>query len=123
MNTVSRTIIVPAALVNAARNMGACLTPAAAGMFLTPLSANGLNPPSWYVSSGMIDAGFATLLTDSKLLYSQAQAGATAQGLMLTATQADADALVAQSVVVDIDTEGPFDTFARLVLKIINPPL
>ena len=41
MATVQRTIIVPAALVAAARNLGACLTQAAAGMFITPLSATG----------------------------------------------------------------------------------
>lgn len=120
----ARTIIIPAALVIAARNLGACLVPAAAGMFITPMSASGANPPTYYVSSGTFtDAGFTTLLSDATLMYSMAQQGAAAQGLTLTATQADCNNLVAQSVVVDLAVEQPFDTFARLGLKIINPPI
>lgn len=123
MTIVFRTIVVPAALADVARNLGACLTPSAAEMFLTPLSANGLNPASWYVSSGVIDASFDALLLDANLLYSQAVAGATAQGLILTATLSDCQNLVAQATVVDVNTEGPFDTFARLGLKIVSDPI
>lgn len=115
---VSRTILVPASLQAAAQNLGACLTPAAVNMFTTPLSATGVAPATWYVSSGMIEDIFIQLLSNSTLLYSEAQQQGAAT---LTATQAAADALVAQAVVVDTAVEVPFDTFARLGLTIINP--
>lgn len=121
MSHEARTIIVPAALVSSARNLGDCITSAAAGMFATALSATGAAPASWYISSGVFaDAGFTTLLNDAVLMYQMAHAGAAAQGMTLTATQADCDALVAQSVVVDIAVEGPFDTLSRLGMKIIG---
>ena len=58
-----RTIIVPAALVDAARAACAGLAgPGGSNMFVTPLSATGLFPASHYISSGLIEDQFASLL-------------------------------------------------------------
>lgn len=113
-----RTIIVPASLVAAARELGAALDPVAgANMYTTPLSPTGNTPATHYVSSGLMSAAFMPLLANSAQLYGAAQQSATAQGITLTATQANADALVAQS---DVSEGDPFAAMTRLGLKMVQ---
>ena len=120
MITVLRTIIVPAALVTKARELGAALAPTGVGMYTTALSATGSNPATHYVSSGYIrQPPFADLLTDGTLLFAAAQQGAQDQGISLTATQTDANNLVAQSFVGD-ETQDPHAFIASKGLQIIN---
>ena len=120
MARILRTIIVPAALVIKARELGAALAPTGAGMYTTALSATGNAPATYYVSSGYIhEPPFANLLADPVALFAAAQAGATSQGLVLTATQADATALIAQSFVGD-ETQEPLAFIAAQGLQIIS---
>jgi len=103
---IRRTMIVPAALAEQARQAAANASPAGAGMFATPLYSGG-EEPTHYISTGAIDAGFGQLLADPDLL---AQVGQI--------SQADAQALVDQSVVVDLAEETAHETIARLGLAL-----
>lgn len=97
--------------------MGECLTPAAAGMFITSLSPTGDGEATHFISSGLVDEQLAALLADPVALYAACQQGARAQGLTLTATQADAEALVAQA---NVSEENPFGALIRVGLKILS---
>jgi len=58
-----RTIIVDAAQVELARSLCAAIAgPAGEGMFSTPLSATGLFPATHYISAGLIEDAFSTIL-------------------------------------------------------------
>lgn len=58
-----RTIIVDAAQVELARSLCAAIVgPAGEGMFSTPLSATGLFPATHYISAGLIEDTFASIL-------------------------------------------------------------
>lgn len=58
-----RTLIVPADQVELARSLCAALAgPAGEGMFNTPLSATGLFPATHYISTGLIENTFASIL-------------------------------------------------------------
>lgn len=114
---VFRTLVVPAGIVAAARELGAALTPAGAGMFTTPCSPTGTGDATHYISSGMLDAQFAGLLADVAGLYAAAQAAAKAQGLTLTATLADCTALLTTG---DISEDQPFVALGRLGLQLIQ---
>jgi len=127
--TAFRTIIIPAALVMQARELGASLAPAGINMFETALSATGMPPASHYISSGMIDDPFAPILNDGTALYAAAQQGATVQGLTLTITQTDCNNLVSQAIISDgtytdaqrnVSQESAYQMLARLGLAIIN---
>lgn len=116
---IHRTIIVPAAIVEAARNLGECLHPAAAGMFTTPLSPTGELPATHYVSSGLIEDVWTVVLSDAALLYGAASQGAAEQGLTLAATPEDAQALTSQ---VDLSDESAEVAFERLGLTLCHEP-
>lgn len=119
MSWTHRTLIVPAALVAAARELGAALSPAGAGMYSTPLSPTGTEPATHWISSGLIDESFAAILGSPEALYGYAQAGALEQGLMLTSTATDAAALVEQT---DVSTDSAADAMARLGLVMCVEP-
>ena len=120
MSNVLRTIIVPAALVTKARNLGAALAPTGEGMYTTALSPTGNLPATHYVSSGLIaEPPFAALLGDSTKLFPAAVDGANRQGKQVGATQVDTDNLVAQAFVGD-ETQDPHEFIASKNLKIIN---
>ena len=117
MSWTHRTLIVPTALVAAARELGAAISPAGAGMYLTPLSPTGSEPATHWISSGLIDESFAAILGIPEALYGYAQAGAIEQGLTLTATVADAAALVEQA---DVSTGSATDAMSRLGLVMVS---
>src|SRR5690554_4528736 len=110
---VNRTMIVPAHLAPIARAMAEAVAgPPGAGMWTTGLSADG-SEPTHYVSSGPIAAEFAALLIDGHALH-EAAGGQVPLDTCLE--------LVATSEVVDLDSESPFDTFARLGLRMSENP-
>lgn len=122
---VLRTIILPAGQAPKARALGKEVDKRGDGMFTTGLSATGLPPATHFISSGIIDTAFATVLGDGLMLNAAAEAGAKAQGLVRASTKADALDTVAQAVVHDgFDLEGnpedPHALLARLGLKIIS---
>lgn len=125
---VLRTIIVPAGMVNAARQLGTEIAPGGHGMYTTGLSPTGLPPATHYVSSGWIEEGFAAILNDGLMIHNAAVAGAAAQNIPKVATQQQAVDLPPLSTVhtgkrlvdgVEVD-EGLHELFARLGLKIIQ---
>ena len=117
MSWTHRTLIVPAALVAAARELGAALSPAGAGMYSTPLSPAGSEPATHWISSGLIDESFAAILSSPEALYDYARAGALEQGLTLTATAEDVAALVELT---DVSTDSAVDAMARLGLVMVS---
>lgn len=80
-------------------------------MWTTPLSADGTEPASHYISSGYIPEQFAALLTDPVAVYQVV----TAQGV--ETTQEAIDAVFANA---DISEEEPFAAMARHGLVIVQ---
>lgn len=68
INWTHCTLIVPAALAPTCRALAAALAPSGAGMWTTPLSPTGAEPATHYISTGSIDAHFASLLDSPELL-------------------------------------------------------
>ena len=131
MADIFRTLIVPDANVQLARDIAAALSPNGAGMWMTPLSANGSDTVTHWVSSGWIPPAWQIMVPtqtwqyldgqwvktgetpgDATLVYEQA----TAAGVV--ATQADIDALFA---VADVTEQNPWVAFGRLGLQMIAP--
>ena len=109
---VHRTIIVTADIRDAAA--GICAQLAGHGgsnMFTTPLSVNGQMPASHYVSSGMIEDEFASMLENPSLVV-EASGGAVTLG--------QAQALLSMT---DVSTETPHEAFGRLGLKMCAAPI
>ena len=129
---VHRTIIVPATLAESARAACAGLAgPGGSGMFTTPLSATGTLPASHYISSGMIEDQFASLLplitvvrTDGTPTTS-IQPGNAALTAQLAAdaglpfTEEEISMLLSA---VDVSGQSADEAFARLGLQIIAEP-
>ena len=114
MTTVHRTFVCPASIVMQARNIGDCLHPAAAGMFLSPLSPSGSEPATHYASSGLIEDLWLPALSDPDTLYAAAQYGASQQGIALTATHADCVTMLTAG---DISSDAWQVACARLGLQ------
>lgn len=109
-------MVVPAGIVAKARMIAAGLSPRGHGMFTAACSASGTGAATHYISSGLVDAGFAALLNNAAALLSNSQAGAAAQAIPMTATLADAQAVIAQS---DVSMDPPHIALARLGLKLV----
>lgn len=134
MPDIFRTLIVPAANVELARQIATSFGSGGVGMFTTPLSASGSDPATHYISSGYVPPEYGYLVPMQ--VWSQDQNGnwvlvgtepgdpvavytaATAQGVVCT--QADVDALFAAA---DVTEQEPFTAMGRLGLTIINPEI
>lgn len=132
MADLFRTLIVIAADAPLAREIAAAFGPGGAGMWTTPLSADGQEPATHYISSGYIPAEFALMAPlqvwgldedgdwvmvasepgDPVAVYNAAVAGG------VQCTQADVDAVYADS---DVTEQEPFTAMGRMGLTIINP--
>ncbi|HEY4529471.1 MAG TPA: hypothetical protein VIG97_03955 [Luteimonas sp.] len=122
---IRRTMIVMAPHAPLARALAAHLAgPPGSGMWITGLRPKGSGEPAdRYVSSGPVAEEFAPLLTDAEALWGAVQM-AQQTGMALPAnapaiTHEQCVALVESAVVVDLDEEAPFDTFARLELELV----
>lgn len=109
---VHRTMIVTAEVVVAARAMAASFGDNASGMWDVPLSPNGEEPASHYISAGLIDAAFATMLSSPENLFAAAQA----QGIETTLEFCQG--LLAQAI---ISEKQPFPLLAELGLQLVVP--
>lgn len=114
---ISRSLIVPAEIIDRARNIGECLGPASTGMFTTPLSPTGVNPPTHYISSGLIEDIWLYILSNSDVLYQAAVQGASAQEKVLEASLEDISSLVSNTIISDKEV---FSLLDELSLKLIN---
>lgn len=133
MPDVFRTLIVTAATAPLAREIAASFGSGGAGMWTTPLSADGLEPASHYISSGYIPAEFAYMVPLQ--VWEQDENGAwvmtasepgnpqavyeAASAAGVSCTLADVEAIFASA---DVTAQEPFVAMGRLGVKIVNPP-
>lgn len=101
MPWIHRTLVCPAHLVAAARELCAAVHPAGDGMFSAPASSTGEAPATHWVTAGLVEDTWAPAFLAPEYLFGAAQAGAAEQGLTLTATFADAQALLEQGDISD----------------------
>jgi hypothetical protein len=130
---IFRTLIVDDANVALAREIAASFGPGGVGMWTTPLSSDGNEPASHYISSGYVPAEFAYMVPSQE--WTQDEDGewtlvlsepgdpiavythASENGV--ECTQDDVDALF---VAADVTAQESFVAMARLGLQIVNPP-
>ena len=127
-----RTIIVPATHVEAARAACAGLAgPGGSGMFMTPLSATGTLPASHFISSGLIEDQFASLLPLTTVVHTDGTPSTSIQpgNAALTAQlAADAGLLITEEEIstlfaaVDVSEQPAEDALVRLGLRMIAEP-
>jgi hypothetical protein len=141
MNYIFRTLIVPAASVQLARQIATSFGPDGEGMWITPLSASGLDPATHYISSGYVPPEYGYLVPlqvwaqyeyggdwvlvssepgDPVTVYTAATAQTDVERVSVVCTQQDIDNLFAT---VDVTEQEPFVAMGRLGLTIINPPM
>lgn len=134
MPDIFRTMILAADTIDLARELAASFGPGGAGMWTTPLSADGTEPATHYISSGYIPPEFAymvpsqTWALDEKgnwvMVASEpgnpaaVYEAATAQGVICTL--ADVEAVFNTA---DVTDEEPFVAMGRLGLVIVQPPI
>jgi len=128
---IFRTLIVPTANVDLARQIAASFGPGGEGMWTTPLSASGSDPATHYISTGYVPPDYGYLVPcqtwvqeeDGTWVMTNSEPGdpvavytaAVAQGVKCT--QADVDALFAAA---DVTEQEPFVAMGRLGLQIIQ---
>ncbi len=131
---IFRTLICPSANVELARSIAASFGPGGEGMWTTPLSADGLDPASHYISTGYIPAEFAYLVPcqtwvqdeDGAWVMTGSEPGdpvavyTTAFEAGVECTQADVDALFAAS---DVTEQDPFVAMGRIGVQIVQEPM
>ena len=125
-----RTIIVPATHAEAARTACAGLAgPGGSGMFTTPLSATGTLPASHYISSGLIEDQFASLLPLTTVVHTDGTPSTSSQpGNAVLTAQLAADAglpfteegISMLFAAVDVSEQPAEDALGRLGLRMIT---
>lgn len=128
---IFRTLCVPDAQVQLARDIAAALSDGGVGMWTTPLSPTGAEPTTHWVSSGWIPPAWQVMVPTQFWQYDGTQwiktgetpgdpvlvyQATTAAGL--TVSQAEIDALFA---VADVTEQDPFVAFDRLGLQMVQP--
>jgi hypothetical protein len=108
---VIKTLIVSASIVDLAKSLGEQVGNSAIGMWITPLSPDGLAPATHYISSGAIEEQFAVMLESAENLY----AGLTAMSIPITFEQCTF--IMANADVSDADWEAALD---RMGLKLMQ---
>lgn len=130
---IHRTFIIPANLIDSARNMAECINQAAAGMFTTAVSPTGTEPATAYISSGLVEDFWGPLFytevvdeetqevtkvkTSPEYLYGACLQGAEEQGKTLTATLQDVSDLLEFG---DVSDEPGMDVLNRLGLQMVR---
>ena len=118
-----RTIIVPVSHVALARSLSAALGSGGVGMFISPLSTDGLEPATHYVSTGKMPEQFLALIPN-QTTGSGGDATALAEivndpdGANLGVNVADIQAMFDAA---DITEQEPFTAFERLGINLVVP--
>lgn len=134
MPDVFKTMILAADTIDLARELAASFGPGGAGMWVTPLSADGTEPATHYISSGYIPPEFAYMVPSQTWAMDEngnwvmvssepgnpvaVYEAATAQGVICTLEEVEAVFNTA-----DVTDEEPFAAMGRLGLKIVQPPI
>lgn len=111
INWTHRTLVVPITIVEACRTLCAAATTAGENMFTTGLSADGTAPATHYVSSGLLDVTFASLLDSPEYMA----LGLEALGIDVSLEQCEV--ILSMS---DVSDESAFNVLERLELKLIQ---
>lgn len=129
---IYRTLIVTADSAPLAREIAASFGPGGVGMWTTPLSSDGAEPATHFISSGYIPPEFAYMVPSQTWAMDEngdwimtgsdpgdplaVYEAATAQGVVTTL--ADVEAVFATA---DVTDEEPFAAMGRMGLKIVQP--
>lgn len=124
-----RTMIVPATIVTTVRALADSFGPAATGMWQTGLSPDGTEPPTHFISSGMIGDDFAAIMPYSHMVdgvwttepYSASAFVALAEAYGVTPPPVEQITQIMSMV--DVSDQEPFVAMARLGLAMVQPPL
>ena len=119
---IHRNIIVPAAVVEQARQMCAGI-PGGDGMFTAPLSATGAEPATHYISSGLIWPQFADMLPLDVPATDDADAHripGDAEKAAAVLPDAPIEAIHALLAVVTVTDGDAFDTLDRMGLQLVT---
>lgn len=111
INWTHRTLIVPTALADQVRALCAAATSAGDGMFTTPLSADGAAPATHYISSGLLDSQFASLLDSPESM----QVGLDQLGIEVPLENCEAILSAC-----DVSEEGAHEALSRLGLQLVQ---
>jgi hypothetical protein len=127
-------MILAADTIDLARELAASFGPGGAGMWTTPLSADGTEPATHFISSGYIPEAFAYMVPSQVWALDEngdwvmtgsdpgnpvaVYEAATAQGVICTL--ADVETVFATA---DVTDEEPFAAMGRLGLMIVQPPI
>lgn len=115
MTYVHRTLIIPAAITPTCQQLSVALSgEAGSNMWLTGLSPTGAEPPTHYISSGMITEEFATMIADPQVMFD----ACTAMELPVTLEQCQGILGMA-----DVSEDGAFEAMDRLGLKMMQSVL
>jgi hypothetical protein len=132
MMDIFRTLIVPTANVELARQIAASFGPGGEGMWTTPLLSTGNDKATHYISSGYVPEAYGYLVPCQTWEQSESgpwvMTGSTpgdhvavydaASQAGVICTQADIDALFAAA---DVTEQAPFVAMGRLGLSIVIP--
>lgn len=134
MTDIFRTLILPADVAPLAQEIATTLSSGGAGMWTTGLSASGVAPAAYFISTGYIPPEFAYMTPEQ--FWEQNESGewvmvgedpgnpvavyeaCVAAGM--TITLADVEGIYA---VADITAQDPFVAISRLGVMIVEPPL
>ena len=132
MADLFRTLIIAAEDADIARTIAASFGSGGTGMWTTPLSSDGQEPATHYISSGGITADFVSLAPCTD--WTQDEQGqwvqtdhypgdaatvfAYAQQAGLPYTLADIEGIFSRA---DVSVQEPFVAMGRMGLKIVNP--
>lgn len=134
MSDIFRTMIVNEQNAQLVRDIAASFGPGGEGMWTTPLSADGLEPASHYISTGYIPPEFAYLVPfqtwaqdeDGAWIMTSSEPGdpvsvynlAVEEGIICT--QDEVDDLFANS---DVTDQDPFIAMGRVGVQIVQEPM
>ena len=133
MTDILRTLVVTAADAPLARQIAETLSPAGVNMWLVGLSADGQEPATHYVSTGLIGEGFAAMVPctfwaqdeDGNWVETGSEPGNAAMVVLACASMDPPLALTEKQVQgmmdrADISDQEPFVAFSRMGLKLIT---
>lgn len=129
MTWLFRTMIVPSSIVTTVRALADSFGPAAQNMWTTGLSPDGTEPPTHFISSGMIGDDFAAIMPFSHFVdevwvtepYDPAAFVALAE--LNGVTPPPVEQITQIMGMVDVSDQEPFVAMARLGLQMVQGPL
>jgi hypothetical protein len=133
MTDLFRTLLVAAQDADLARQIAAGFGPGGEGMFTTPLSADGTDPATHYISTGYIPAEFVSLAPNTT--WEQDEDGQWVQTAHYPGDAATVHAYATQAGIsctledvegvfsrADCSEQEPFVAMGRMGVQIVNPP-